>query len=227
MGTSTSRAARERERTAALLSFDLEILGQVHGGAAVRLAGLDEAGRGALAGPVVVGCVRLDLSWPELLVDALAGLDDSKRLSPAARGRLFDRIGAVAPTGVGAASAQEIDRLGIVEATSLAARRALDALDAPTDLLLLLDRGLSPGLGPSGPRERAFTHGDALSLSIAAASVVAKVSRDRFMTRLDRRHPGYALALHKGYGTPRHLASLARLGPSPLHRLSFRGAGGR
>ena len=226
MGTSTSRAARERERTAALLSFDLEILDQVHAQAAVRPAGLDEAGRGALAGPVVVGCVRLDFSRPDLLVNALAGLDDSKRLPPATRERLFDRIGAIAPTGVGAACAHEIDRLGIVQATSLAARRALVSLGAPADLLLL-DRGLSPHLGPSGPRETTLTHGDALSLSIAAASVVAKVSRDRFMTRLDRRHPGYALARHKGYGTPLHLTALARLGPSPLHRLSFRGAGER
>jgi ribonuclease HII len=226
MGTSTSRVARERERTAALLRFDLEILDQVHAEAAVRLAGLDEVGRGALAGPVVVGCVRLDLSRPDLLVDSLAGLDDSKRLSPPARERLSARIGAIAPTGVGAASAEEIDRLGIVVATSLAARRALVSLGEPTDLLLL-DRGLSPGLGPSGPRETTFTHGDALSLSIAAASVVAKVSRDRWMTRLDRRHPGYALALHKGYGTPLHRAALARLGPSPLHRLSFRRAGER
>lgn len=220
MGTSTSRAARRRGRTASLLHFDLEALTS----SPLGLAGLDEAGRGALAGPVVVGCVRFDLSDPDLLVESLAGLDDSKRLSPATRERLFVRIAAVAATGVGAASAQEIDRRGIVGAASLASRRALFALDAPADLLLL-DRGLSLGPAGAASRERQITHGDALSFSVAAASVVAKVSRDRWMTRLDLRYPGYALALHKGYGTPGHLAALARLGPSPLHRLSFRGAG--
>ena len=276
----------------------------------LTIAGFDEAGRGALAGPVVVACVHFDLGsllpvasdfmsdveglvpdgencsvgpclpvpmrqtgarretsqtscdattiHPSSILHTLAGLDDSKRLTPRKREALYERICALSKWGVGWASHSVIDRRGIVPALTLAARRAYRAMGHPVDLLLL-DRGLSlherhtrgatlrnsaaSGLVPDGgncsvgacPRrsqtpqtgcdataELAFTKGDGRSLHIAAASILAKVSRDRAMTRVHARFPDYGFDRNKGYGTASHFATLHRLGPSSIHRRSFR-----
>lgn len=192
-----------------------------------RLAGFDEAGRGALAGPVVVGCVHFDaLSDPGRLV----GLDDSKRLTPRKREALYERICTLSRWGVGWASHSVIDRRGIVPALTLAARRAYRAMGRRADLLLF-DRGLSlrsssvpwePFIDPPLTKELTFTKGDAQSLHIAAASILAKVSRDHMMTRVHARFPDYGFDRNKGYGTASHFAALRRLGPSSIHRRSFR-----
>jgi len=195
------------------------------------IAGLDEAGRGALAGPVVVGCVRFDLE--KSILPRLTGLDDSKRLSPIKRERLFTQITEIAHYGIGQATPREIDKYGIVPAVCLASRRAYHKLGAPVDLLLL-DRGISLKsipesinpliLNPSVPLppELSFTRGDSKSMHIAAASIIAKVVRDRYMIERGRDFPEYGFERHKGYGTRAHLATLERLSPTPIHRTSFR-----
>ncbi len=193
----------------------------------LTIAGFDEAGRGALAGPVVVGCVHFPFVASGLDPPVeLVGLDDSKRLSPQKRNALCERIRTLAKWGIGCSSPLEIDRLGIVSALTLAAQRAYRAMGYGVDLLLL-DRGLSLGGVVSSkpattPPEIAFTKGDTKSLHIAAASILAKVSRDRMMARVAVRFPDYGFDHNKGYGTPGHLAALRRLGPSPFHRTSFR-----
>jgi ribonuclease HII len=181
------------------------------------VAGLDEAGRGPLAGPVVAAAVILP---PKRCI---RGLDDSKALDAEQRERLarFVRERAVA-WGVGWASACEIDALNILQATWLAMRRALLALPvAPRHLRI--DGNRAPrvdGLGFSCTYET-IVQGDAKDAAIAAASILAKTSRDRWMEEIDRRYPGYGFASHKGYSTPEHYAALARLGPCCLHRRSF------
>ena len=176
------------------------------------VAGIDEAGRGPWAGPVVAAAAILDLARVP------PGLDDSKRLSPARRAALYDALVGVAALGVGIAEVEEIDRLNIRQATFLAMRRAVAALGiAPAHALV--DGDALPGLDcPTS----AIVGGDGRSLSIAAASIVAKVTRDRLMRALAEACPGYGFERHKGYGTAAHRAALARLGPSPHHRLSFR-----
>ena len=177
------------------------------------MAGVDEAGRGPLAGPVSAAAVILD---PKKLP---RGIDDSKKLSSAARDELFDLICARAlAIGVGLASVEEIDRLNIRNATFLAMRRALGAL-AITPVHALID-------GNASPRDLSCTvqtivKGDAISLSIAAASIIAKVTRDRLMERLDEAYPQYGFKNHMGYGAPAHLAALKAHGPCPWHRRSF------
>ncbi len=183
-----------------------------------HLVGLDEAGRGALAGPVAVGAVCLphDIS----LSSTLSGLRDSKLMTPLARSRLAPLIQAHARTwGVGFASADEIDTLGIVPATRLAATRALSALTLFPDYLLTDFRLELPELGVS---QTAIVKGDQKSISIAAASVLAKTARDALMCELDSQYPGYGLAIHKGYGTEVHRASIQRLGHSLIHRKTFK-----
>lgn len=182
--------------------------------------GLDEAGRGAWAGPVVAAAVCLPCG-EERLSGALQGVNDSKQLRPAARERLAGVIpGVCAAWGVGEASAVEIDALGILPATQLAMRRALDGAVAggpAPDHLLLDAMRWNWNNTPITP----LIHGDARSLSIAAASILAKVHRDRLMTALDAVHPGYGFAAHKGYGTEAHQRALAQHGPCPAHRRSF------
>ncbi len=192
-------------------------------GRAIGFVGFDEAGRGALAGPVAVACVQIGLERPasrhsEELAQLLAGLDDSKRLSPRRRESLHHAILSVADWGFGCASAAEIDQLGITAACRLAAARAFTRRVGTTDVALF-DRGLT--IGAYDLPELSFTHGDARSLHIAAASILAKVGRDAIMARLDGRFPGYELAKHKGYGTPGHRGAIARLGLSGIHRRSF------
>ncbi len=183
-----------------------------------RVAGLDEAGRGAWAGPVVAAAVILPPG--DSMGAALAGVRDSKQLSPTARERLAARIFEVAlAVGVGRGEQQEIDVLGIVPATRLAMQRALAALSIAPEALVI-DALRLPGVNL--PQD-AFPHADARALSVAAASIVAKVTRDRWMAEVaETAFPGYGFAQHKGYGTQQHQAALSRLGVCPLHRLSFR-----
>ena len=189
-------------------------------GGLLHLAGVDEAGRGPLAGPVVAAAVAFDKDFLEAEADkSLAGLDDSKKL-PAARREFFHALLSACPharIGVASASVEEIDSLNILRATHLAMARAVAQL-APLPDLALVD-GL-PVQGLPVPH-RAIVGGDAASLSIAAASVIAKVTRDRLMVQLSADYPDYGFERHKGYGTREHLDALRRLGPCPAHRKSF------
>lgn len=179
----------------------------------VLIAGLDEVGRGPLAGPVVVACVVLPDDF------GLTGIADSKKLSERQRERAFTRIMAEAlAVGFGQVDADEIDRINILRATHEAMRRALRAL--PLSPTLVLVDGLPVPALPC-PAARFLVGGDGVSASIAAASIVAKVTRDRQMIDADVRWPEYGFAGHKGYGAPKHLAALREHGPCPLHRRSF------
>lgn len=177
-----------------------------------RIAGLDEAGRGPLAGPVVAAAVILPTRC------RLAGVNDSKQVSESERARLFDVIVSRARgIGVGVATEQEIDRLNILEATRLAMRRALASLTTPPDYLLIDAVALPDVTIPS----RSIVKGDTLCLSIAAASIVAKVTRDRMMVAYHLTYPEYNFLSHKGYGTEEHLQRLAQYGPCAIHRRTF------
>ena len=181
------------------------------------VAGIDEAGRGALAGPVVAAAVVLPLNRTDL-ASVLSEVRDSKQLSPAARDRCDQQVRELAvAVGIGEASAAEVDERGLLPATRAAMRRAVAALD-PAPACLLIDHINLPEL--TLPQE-AITRGDQSVLSIAAASVVAKVWRDRLMVELDEIFSGYGFARHKGYGTSQHRQALARLGPCPEHRRSY------
>lgn len=179
---------------------------------AVLVCGVDEAGRGPLAGPVVAAAVVLAPDRP------IAGLRDSKQLSPAQREGLATRIRACALAfGIGRAEPEEIDRLNILRATLLAMRRAVDSLPV-RPLRALVDGNRCPELPCAC---EAIVRGDASVPAISAASILAKVARDAEMAALDAAWPGYGFALHKGYPTRLHLEALARLGPSAVHRRSF------
>lgn len=178
------------------------------------VAGIDEAGRGPLAGPVVAACVVL----PKRAHPKLKGLTDSKQLKPAQRDHYYDRLVEVAVAiGVGEASCQEIDALNILQATFLAMRRALDQIERADHVLVDGNRPIPSLLIP----QQAIVKGDGLSLSIAAASVIAKVTRDRALERLHAEYPHYGFDSHKGYGTKAHYAAIAEHGLSPHHRLTF------
>lgn len=176
------------------------------------VAGVDEAGRGPLAGPVVAAAVILDDLHP------IAGLNDSKKLSAARREALFDEIRAKALCcSVAEATVEEIDRLNILQATMLAMRRAVQGLRLkPAKVLVDGNR-----LPPLDVLAEAIVGGDAKVASISAASILAKVTRDRQLVELHQRHPEYGFDRHKGYGTADHLAALRRHGPLPVHRRSF------
>ena len=180
------------------------------------IVGIDEAGRGPLAGPVVAGAVV----FPQLkIAESLANsLDDSKKLKPKKREELYEALFASdALIGVGMASAAEIDKVNILQATFLAMRRALDNIKEKVDLALV-DGNRDPGLYcPS----ITVIKGDGLSLSIAAASIVAKVTRDRIMTKLASQYPQYGWDKNAAYGTKEHLEALAKYGPTPEHRRNF------
>ena len=178
------------------------------------IAGIDEAGRGPLAGPVVAAAVILPRAYE------LPGLNDSKKLSAARRERLFPLIRTQAcAIGVGIVSAEEIDRINILQATLQAMSLAVRRLKVPADYLLV--DGITPV--PLPLPQQTLKQGDSRCAAIAAASIVAKVVRDRILIAYDERYPGYGLARHKGYGSAAHLAAVADLGPTPLHRKSFAG----
>ena len=189
------------------------------------IAGIDEAGRGAWAGPVVAGAVVLPLERDDL-PQTLEGVYDSKQISAQMRQSLIDQIKATAlGWGVGRAEASEIDEYGIVSATCLAMRRAVDALLAQAPQLnpdyLLLDQINWRGFPNRAIDYQTVIRGDSLSLSIAAASILAKVSRDTWMVEYDAAYPHYGFAEHKGYGVRQHQAALREHGASPLHRMTF------
>jgi len=186
-------------------SFDLEL------DHPMPLAGVDEAGRGPLAGPVVAAAVILDRSCVP------AGINDSKKLNAAVRARICQEIRACAIVGVGIATVEEIDEINILWASMLAMERAVAALSI-VPAMILVDGNRCPRWTL---RSRPVIGGDALCLSIAAASIIAKEARDAMMADYDAHHPGYGWAQNKGYGTPAHLDALTRLGPTPLHRKSF------
>ncbi len=180
-----------------------------------RIAGVDEVGRGALAGPVVAAAVilpcRLDAPW-------LDRVRDSKQLSPTSRELLSHHIHQIAiSVGIGMIPSEVIDAQGIIRATRLAMRLAIDQLSPPPESLLIDYMSLPEASLP----QKGIKNGDSLCFSIACASIMAKVARDQLMVELDKTYPGYGLAQHKGYGTKQHLSCLRRLGPSPIHRHSF------
>lgn len=183
-----------------------------------HVAGLDEAGRGAWAGPVCAAAVVLPLDRTDL-PGRLTGVCDSKQLTPTRRETLFPVILDVAEAvGVGWATPAEVDEVGILPATRRAFARAVEELDGQVDALLL-DHVRLPGLNIP---QRALPKADVHCLSVAAASIIAKVARDRLMVALEQDFPGYGLARHKGYGTRQHREALMRLGPSSIHRVSWR-----
>jgi ribonuclease HII len=180
------------------------------------IAGVDEAGRGPWAGPVVAGAVILDL---EKMPDHLkSGLDDSKKLSATKRENLFEDILSCADIGLGQANVAEIDRINILQATFLAMSRALESLDQQADFALI-DGNKVP---PLSCQAEAIVKGDGRSLSIAAASIIAKVTRDRLMAKLSLDYPGYGWENNKGYGTKAHQQGLAELGVTEHHRKSYK-----
>jgi ribonuclease HII len=177
------------------------------------LAGVDEAGRGPLAGPVAVAAVILD---PARRID---GLGDSKALTEARREALFPRIQSDALAfAIVLVHADEIDRLNILQATMAGMRRAVAALAMPPSRVLVDGNRVPTGIGADA---EAIVKGDAKIAAISAASILAKVARDRWMRELDAAHPEYGFAVHKGYPTPEHLEALRRFGPCPAHRRSF------
>jgi ribonuclease HII len=194
------------QKTVAMLAFERE----AEAGGFSAVAGVDEAGRGPLAGPVVAAAV--------VLREPVAGLDDSKRLTAAQRATLFAELmdGGHA-IGVGAVAPEDIDRVGIQSANYRAMADAVYALSPPADFLLVDGFHIA---GCALPQKR-IVKGDARSQSIAAASIIAKVTRDRLMDELDHQYPGYGFARHKGYATAKHLDAVERLGACPAHRRSF------
>ena len=188
-----------------------------------RIVGLDEAGRGPLAGPVAAAAVALPLERADL-AQALRGVRDSKEMSASQRDRLSDQIKDVAIVwGIGQSGVEEIDRMGIVNATKTAMQRALDkALDGTGFIPDYLFLDYMPWPERSDVPQLSIVDGDKQSLSIACASVLAKVWRDQYMRNLDEQFAGYGFAQHKGYGTPAHLMALRRSGPCAAHRRTFR-----
>lgn len=198
----------DREKHARdLIAFDAE-----YRAGGIVLAGMDEVGRGPLAGNVVTACVVMPAE------PVIPWIDDSKKLSESRREKVFDEIMSVALyVGIGEVSPGEIDEINILEATRKAMRAA--ASQVPADVFLI---DAVKGLGLNG-REVPIIRGDAASYSIAAASIVAKVTRDRQMTALDAEYPEYGFARNKGYGTKEHIDALKRYGPCPMHRRTFIG----
>ena len=191
-----------------------------HARGLVRLAGLDEAGRGPLAGPVVAAAVMLPEIWLAAgMPDSLKRLNDSKQLTENVRESLFESLQAESciRTAVAVVDAPVIDKINILQATHRAMNEALAGLDPGPEHVLVDGRPVSTLSHP----QTAVVKGDAKSFSIAAASILAKVTRDRLMVAYDETFPGYGFAGHKGYGTKAHLAAIESLGPCPLHRMSF------
>ena len=203
------RLAAERDHHDEMLAIEREL--QASG--RFMIAGVDEAGMGPLAGPIVAAAV--------ILGDAAAriqGIDDSKKLDAGKRARLASEIRARSiSVSIGMAEVAEIDELNVYHAGLLAMRRAVEGLSLRPDHVLVDARRI-PDIGIE---KSAYIRGDSRSLSIAAASIIAKTHRDALMNDLDRSYPGYGFSRHKGYGTPEHQAALRRLGPSAVHRVSY------
>jgi len=175
------------------------------------IAGVDEAGRGPWAGPVVAAAVILDVK------NIPAGLNDSKKLNEEKREQLFEQIQTTSLVGIGIVSSAKIDKINILQATMVAMSQALENLPTlPT--IALIDGNKAPGVKILC---ETIKKGDARSLSIAAASIIAKVTRDKIMRKMDDKFPGYNFSRHKGYGTAIHAGALEKLGPCPQHRMSF------
>lgn len=174
------------------------------------LAGIDEVGRGPLAGPVTTACCMLPLDEP------IDKINDSKKLSEMRREKLYDLITEKAAYSVASVSNEEIDELNILEATKKAMRECAGNLMPVPELILIDAVKLDLGV-----KTESIIHGDALSYNIAAASIIAKVTRDRFMVEADKLYPQYGFAKNKGYGTAEHIAALKKYGPCPLHRRTF------
>ncbi|MGY0395572.1 ribonuclease HII [Fusobacterium sp. SYSU M8A802] len=192
-----------------LYQFDLE--------KGKEIIGVDEAGRGPLAGPVVAAAVKLK-SYSEELQE----INDSKKLTEKKRERLFDKIMESFEVGVGIATPQEIDEINILNATFLAMRRAIEELKnkvGADDILILVDGNFK--IREYEGKQEAVIKGDAKSLAIAAASIIAKVTRDRILVNEAEKYPEYNFEKHKGYGTKAHREFLIKLGPTPIHRKSF------
>ena len=195
---------------------DFEFEKKYHAQGFNRIVGIDEAGRGPWAGPVVAAAVML---YPQNTNGALlAELDDSKKLSAPKRDALYEALQQSADVGVGKASVEEIDTINILQATFLAMTRAVESLPSAPDFALVDGNKLPPLSCPA----EAIIKGDSRSLSIAAASIIAKVTRDRIMTELGEIHPGYAWEKNKGYGTKAHQAGLEQRGVTEHHRKSYR-----
>ena len=193
------------------LDHELQLIQAGH----VLVAGIDEAGRGAWAGPVVAAAVILNLSE----VSALQKVNDSKQLSPRQRETLYQIvIDHCVAYGVGQGSVEEIDSIGILPATRLAMTRAVEALNPQPDALII-DAVRLPQVNKP---QAVFYFADSISLSVAAASILAKVTRDRWMIAADTQYPAYCFARHKGYGTQIHQAALQSVGPCEIHRKSYR-----
>ena len=202
------KRSSELERLGAMSLYERENEAYLH------ICGIDEAGRGPLAGPVVAAAVILPKDVPFFY------LNDSKKLSEKRREALFEELQEKAVAiGVGSVSEEVIDEINILQATLLAMRKALDALSPPADLALV-DALTLPELKIP---QISIIKGDAKSISIAAASVIAKVTRDRVMKEMDALYPEYGFAKHKGYGTAAHIAALKKYGPCRIHRRSFIG----
>ena len=198
---------KERERLEAMREYERRFAAEPF------LCGIDEAGRGPLAGPVVAAAVILPKDC-EILY-----LNDSKKLSAARREALYGEITEKAVCyGIGMASPERIDEINILQATYEAMRQAVNALSVKPDRFLN-DAVVIPGIDPA--RQEAIIKGDAKSVSIAAASILAKVTRDRIMVEYDRIYPQYGFAAHKGYGTRAHMEALLQYGPCPIHRRTF------
>ncbi len=204
--------SRRRQDSEQHLQELLRIEQSMRQGGVRLIAGIDEAGRGPLAGPVVAAAVVFD---PDTRI---LGVDDSKRLSPERRAELYERIMETAlGVGIGVVGYAEIDRINILNATFSAMHEALERLPVrPHHLLIDGDR-----FNGADPPFTTVIGGDAFCFSVAAASIIAKVTRDRIMVACDALHPGYGFARHKGYATPEHCGALLRLGPCPIHRRSF------
>ena len=206
--TKEERVEKQRQRLEEMLRFERKLweAGKLH------IAGVDEVGRGPLAGPVVTAAVMLPRDF------SLLGVDDSKKLSPKKRELLFDQImEAAVCVSFGRREPQRIDEINILEATKEAMLEAVSGLSVKPDHVLI-DAVRLPGLDAP---QSSIIHGDALSVSIASASILAKVTRDREMERMAVVYPGYAFESNKGYGTKAHYEGLARLGPCPIHRRTF------
>lgn len=182
------------------------------------LGAIDEAGRGPLAGPVVAACVVVSPNFK--LNKGLKGVRDSKKLSERKREELFDVIyETFDEIGIGFCDHKTIDRINILQASFLAMKKAIGALKYKPDFVLLDGKFLIPN---TVLKQRTIIKGDSLVFSIAAASIIAKVTRDRIMKKMHEQYPGYGFDQHKGYGTSMHLENLNKLGPCPIHRKSFR-----